>query len=114
MADVNVTVGVDASQATAAISTWKQKLDELKADMAVPRGPGMSQAAWGSVGKPWELPGPPGGIPPELPQRIKQVTEATDDLAQASNRAGINVGAMFERMAVRMGILLLIHEAIKT
>jgi len=113
MADVNVTIGVDASEATAAISTWKGKLDELKAEMAVPRGPGMSQAAWGSVSKMWELPGPVGGIPPKLPPQIKQVTEATDEMGRAAGRAGINFEAMFARMAVRMGVLLLIHEAIK-
>jgi len=100
MADVTVTVGVDASQATAAMAQIDQQL--------LSKGRQISEALSSGVI-------PPGGRALMSPEdlraleayeaSIKKVSAATEEAGKSSQRAGINFDAMAERMVARLVIL---------
>jgi hypothetical protein len=115
MADVNVTFAADTSALDTAINDVKSKTQNL-----VPGGPGAGILT--------QLPAGLGGAQQETllskataaakaardaGTEMRNFARAEDEVAESAGRAGINIGAMMERMAARLVIFEALRLAIQ-
>jgi len=120
MADVTVSFGAVDAGLSAAIANIRAQLGTINIGV----GPGGGGGGGGGVfppAVPINVPGAGGGgaFPPPLGQinaavgATNQLNAAITQTGQAAQRSGIDIGYMFERMIVRMGIALVIFGTIR-
>src|SRR5215475_879380 len=113
MADVNVTVGLDASQLAGQIQQAKSQLAEIDPYRNIRAGTAIGAPPPFGLGGPPPVPGPLTRAAMAQVAANRELAQTENEVAEAASRAGINIGSMMERMALRLGILYLFHEAIK-
>src|SRR5215475_768218 len=106
MADVNVTVGLDASELATQIQQTRSQLAEIDPYRNVRAGTAIGSPPPFGLGGPPPVPGPLTQAAMAQVAANRELAQTQNEVAEASERAGINIGGMFERMATRMGILL--------
>jgi hypothetical protein len=101
VADVNVTFAAVDEGLDTGIRRYESEIQELMK----PSGPPMLTGASGQQ----YIIDPATSKLLKYKESVREVTDATNELSEASGRAGLNIGAMMERMATRM----VIFEAVR-
>jgi hypothetical protein len=112
--DITIGITVEDSSAIAKLAELQSELGRVQEKARMSSGPmsGILTPLPPGLGGPPKPPIPPGGGYRLLTDEERAAAKAADELSEATGRAGINIGNLLERIAVRMVIFELLRIAL--